>query len=414
MPAIPKIPETLEEYQIIIKYLQSKTIPNDIQQDPTKKSNFIRHCKKFEVDENNFLYVKPIMKDGIILEKCHVIPKYDEEICTLILKYFYNQANYREYHKTFSAISEKHIGITQEKVRKYVNQCTTCTITTSIKEKTDMKNVISIVSWQQIQIDLIDFRDFAKVNNDFAWLLTCICVFSKFLIAVPIKNKEASTVATHLLKDVFKVLGPPMINKVIMSQDQIEQLNQTVGCGFTKLLWNQSNQLQRKDWINVIDTFVMSYNSTVLKAHGCTPHKAIFKWKMYCVYDTSDFSRTIAASETSTFETITTTSKTTVFETTTSETITDEAAMEQCISHILKIHQSINASLEKYREKLGLAIAPDHNMNQQTRKRKLQPTFSEQGVFKSLKSNNYTAIVKVNGKDIQIPVKRVRAIKKKL
>ncbi|CAG8504710.1 803_t:CDS:2 [Acaulospora morrowiae] len=438
MPVIPKIPKTLKEYQIIIEYLQSKTIPNDIQQDPTKKSNFIRRCKKFEVDKNNFLYDKPIMKNGIILKKCRVIPKYDKEICALILKHFHDQANHREYHKTFSAISEKHIGITQE------------------------ENVISTAPWQHIQIDLIDFRDFAKVNNDFAWLLTCICVFSKFLIAVPMKNKEASTVATHLLKDVFKVLGPPIIiqsdngkefvAKIITEicgalnitirhgrprhpqlQGQIERLNQTMGRDFTKLLWDQSNQLQRKDWINVIDMFVMSYNSTIHKAHGCTLHKAIFGWKMHCVYDTPDFSRTITASETSTSETITTISKTTVFETTTFKTITDETAIKQCISHMLKIHQSINALLEKYHEKLGhnnvhrkktanntietgtkVAIVPNYDMNQQTHKKKLQPTFSEQGVFKSLKSNNHTAIVEVNGKDVQIPVKWVRAIKKKL
>ena len=36
-------------------------------------------------------------------------------------------------------------------------------------------------------------------------------MFSKFLVAVPMKNKEASTVAGHLLKDVFKILGSPTI-----------------------------------------------------------------------------------------------------------------------------------------------------------------------------------------------------------
>jgi len=110
-------------------------------------------------------------------------------------------------------------------------------------------------------------------------------VFSKFLVAVPIKNKEASTITEHLLKDVFKILGPPMIlqsdngkefvarivteicgalNITIrhsrphypQSQGQIERLNQTVGRGFTKLLWDKNNQLQRKDWINVIDVFM--------------------------------------------------------------------------------------------------------------------------------------------------------------
>src|SRR5436305_1864159 len=117
------------------------------------------------------------------------------------------------------------------------------------------------------------------MNDGFMWLLTCVCIFSKFLVAVPMKNKEASTVATHLIKDVFKILGPPkilqsdngkefiagIINQICkslnitvrhgrprhpQSQGQIERLNQTIGRGFTKLLWDQNSKLQRKDWIN--------------------------------------------------------------------------------------------------------------------------------------------------------------------
>ena len=183
------------------------------------------------------------------------------------------------------------------------------------KRKTDVISVVSLGPWQYVQIDLVDFRDFAEENEDFSWLLTCVCVFSKFLVAVPMKNKEAGTVATHLLKDVFKILGPPttlqsdngkeFVANVItqicramnikirhsqfrhpQSQGQIKRLNQTVGHGFTKLLWDQNNQLQRKDWINVIDVFVTSYNSTVHTAHSRTPHEVLFRWKMHCVYDT--------------------------------------------------------------------------------------------------------------------------------
>src|SRR6185436_1967250 len=70
------------------------------------------------------------------------------------------------------------------------------------------------------------------------------------------------------------------------SQGQIERLNQTIGRGFTKLLWDNHNQLQRKDWINVIKAFVRTYNSTVHSAHSRTPHQALFGWKMRGVYDT--------------------------------------------------------------------------------------------------------------------------------
>jgi hypothetical protein len=49
-----------------------------------------------------------------------------------------------------------------------------------------------------IQIDLIDFHEFADVNDGYPWLLTCVCAFSKYLVAVPMKNKKAATVAKHL------------------------------------------------------------------------------------------------------------------------------------------------------------------------------------------------------------------------
>jgi len=169
MPAIPKIPETATEYQSIVKYLQSKTIPETIQKNPIAKSNFARRCKKFEVDENEILYIPAVTKDSIIKsEKCCVIPKYDEELRALIFTHFHDQANHRSYHKTFSAISEKHIGITQEEAQAYINRCPACAINTSIKEKTDMIPVVSTAPWQHIQIDLIDFHNFTNMNDDFA------------------------------------------------------------------------------------------------------------------------------------------------------------------------------------------------------------------------------------------------------
>ena len=86
----------------------------------------------------------------------------------------------------------------------------------SIKEKTD---TIPPHHGKHIQIGLIDFHEFSEQNNGFAWLLSCVCIFSKFLFAIPMKNKEATTVATHLIKDVFKNFGPPeTLQSEIISQ----------------------------------------------------------------------------------------------------------------------------------------------------------------------------------------------------
>jgi|SRR6185312_5318138 len=79
-------------------------------------------------------------------------------------------------------------------------------INSSIKKKTDMILIISTAPWKHIQIDLINFHEFSDVNSGVAWLLTCVCIFSKFLVAIPTKSKEATTVATHLVKDIFKIL----------------------------------------------------------------------------------------------------------------------------------------------------------------------------------------------------------------
>jgi hypothetical protein len=226
-----------------------------------------------------------------------------------------------------------------------------------------MTPVVSTAPWKHIQIDLVDFHDFADMNDGFAWLLTCVCVFSKFLVAVPIKNKQASTVATYLVKDVIKILGPPVIfqsdngkefaAQVItqicntlnikikhgrprhpQAQGQIERLNQTVGRGFTKLLWNNHDQLQQKDWINVIDVFTTSYNSTIHKAHNRTPHEVMFGWKMHCVYDTPNVIQDIPEIEIN------------------DQMPVQDNTVEQHISRVLQIQQSVNRSLEEYRSKL--------------------------------------------------------------
>ncbi|CAG8799530.1 15558_t:CDS:1, partial [Cetraspora pellucida] len=129
------------------------------------KSNFERWCKKFELNENSFLYLSAIVKnDKVISNIHHVVPKYDVELHDLLLKKFHDQFNHRYYYLTYFALSEKHISIMQVEVQKYVNKCSVCAINSSIKEKTNMKSVISIASWQHVQIDLVNFQDFATIN----------------------------------------------------------------------------------------------------------------------------------------------------------------------------------------------------------------------------------------------------------
>ena len=56
-------------------------------------------------------------------------------------------------------------------------------------------------------------------------------------------------------------------------------------------------------------------------------------------------------------------------------------------------------------------VAPDYDNNPQTRKRKLQPIYSQQGIFKRLTSNNHTAIIEIDEKDVPVSISRVKVLK---
>jgi hypothetical protein len=55
---------------------------------------------------------------------------------------------------------------------------------------------------QQWQIDLIDYRSTASSNKNYAFLLSCICVLSKYAWVRALKNKSSDSCA-EALQDIF-------------------------------------------------------------------------------------------------------------------------------------------------------------------------------------------------------------------
>ncbi|CAG8645035.1 14749_t:CDS:2, partial [Cetraspora pellucida] len=210
---------------------------------------------------------------------------------------------------------------------------------TKKKLSTILEKHIEITQEEHVQIDLVNFCEFAEENDDFLWLLTCMYMFFKFFVAVLIKNNEAETVATHFLKNVFKILGPPIV--------RVSKLK--------------------------IITAITTTEITITQAVASEA----------------------AATTTNTITDATTTAQAVVSET------AESKAVKKHLSCMLKLQESVNKSLKKYyakiywqgsvhrkkianntieagatiEAKVTIAIAPDYDMNQQTRKRKLQSTF---------------------------------------
>ena len=59
---------------------------------------------------------------------------------------------------------------------------------------------------ERIHVDLTEPHPSA---GGFTYICTCICAFTKYVVAWPIKDKEATTVAKGLVERVILNLGTP-------------------------------------------------------------------------------------------------------------------------------------------------------------------------------------------------------------
>ena len=98
-----------------------------------------------------------------------------------------------------------------EDVRLYVNRCNTCGRYRRGpgKKQGAMQQALGCTVMQKVHIDLTGPHPISR--NGYKYLLTAICSFSKFLIAVPIRDKTSLVVAKALLKNVYLVYGLPEI-----------------------------------------------------------------------------------------------------------------------------------------------------------------------------------------------------------
>ena len=118
--------------------------------------------------------------------------------------------------------SSGHMGIqkTTEKLKRYaywtgwrrdvelfVRRCETCCRYRKgpVKHQGTMKDTASSYPFQKLHVDLTGLH--RKSSGGHVYLLTGICSFTKYLVAVPIKDKSAISVAKALLNNVYLVYG---------------------------------------------------------------------------------------------------------------------------------------------------------------------------------------------------------------
>jgi hypothetical protein len=92
-------------------------------------------------------------------------------------------------------------------VKEWLNLQDTYTLHKPVRRK--FKRRVTILGGidNQFQADLIDMRALQKYNKGFAYLVTCLGVFSKYTWVVPIKTKTG-TALVEALRKMFKHRKP--------------------------------------------------------------------------------------------------------------------------------------------------------------------------------------------------------------
>jgi len=148
---------------------------------------------------------------------------------------------------------------------------------------------------QQWQVDLVEMREFSRVNKGFNYLLTVIDCFSKYSWAIPIKTKTGEEVSKALEK-IFKErkpnkiqtdLGKEFYNSFVqklfkkrniihfstnsnVKASIVERFNRTL----KEKMWKYFTEKETNKWIDVVDDLVFNYNNSFHRSIKMTPIEA--------------------------------------------------------------------------------------------------------------------------------------------
>ena len=142
------------------------------------------------------------------------------------------------------------------------------------------------------QMDLMEMIPYAKINNGFKYILTCIDVFSRIGRAIPMKNKTAKETfdaINIMLKEYVPVniqtdLGKEFYNSTVsklfkeyninhysvnsqFKASLVERFNRTLRERLNKLFTAQGN----KKWLVNLPKIINSYNSSKHRGIGMRP-----------------------------------------------------------------------------------------------------------------------------------------------
>jgi hypothetical protein len=105
-----------------------------------------------------------------------------------------NPASFSSVKKLYSAAKTINENITKDITKNWLSKQKTYTIHKVVRKKFRRNPIVVQNIDEQWQIDLIDFTNLSKYNNNFKYLLVIIDVLSKFIWVEKLYNKSAQSI----------------------------------------------------------------------------------------------------------------------------------------------------------------------------------------------------------------------------
>lgn len=200
--------------------------------------------------------------------------------------------------RTICKIKQRFVWKNMSKmVKKFINKCELCKKNKIVKH-TKEKLVLTETPGSSFEIISVDTVGPLKISNECRYILTLQCELTKYIEAIPMKNKEAITVARAIVEKfilkfgIFKVLksdmGTEFLNEIMKNICDLLKINQinstpyhheTLGAiernhrVLNEYLNNFTTDFNWEEWLPY---FVFAYNITPHTETQYTPFELVF------------------------------------------------------------------------------------------------------------------------------------------
>jgi hypothetical protein len=206
-----------------------------------------------------------------------------------------NPGSYGGLESLFREASKKLPELKKNDVRNWLSGQLVYTLHKPARRRFKRNPIVAEHVNENFQADLVDMQTYARQNDNNRYLLTTIDIFSKKVWAVPIKNKQATTVSSAM-ENVIRSNTPIKLQtdkgkefdnipfKKLMDKYNINFFtsnNKDIKCSiierFNRTLKNKLHRhftkTGKKRYVDILDQLVRGYNNSYHRSIKMTPNQ---------------------------------------------------------------------------------------------------------------------------------------------